>query len=103
MGEAEQKREQLAQIDVQYVARLARIKLSQDELRAFQTQLEQIVAYVRKLQELNLEGVEPTTHVVPLCNVFRRDEPAPGLDSTDILRNAPEQGSGQILVPKIVE
>ena len=103
MNEAEKKKELLKRIDVQYIARLARIKLSEEEIRTFQGQLEQIVGYVRKLQELDLEGVEPTAHVVPLCNVFRRDEPRPGLDSADVLRNAPHHENGQILVPKIVE
>ena len=90
-------------IDVAYVARLARLHLDDDEQRTFQGQLEQIVGYVRKINELNLEGVEPTSHPHPVQNVFRGDEVRPGLDGDEVLRNAPAQTADQFLVPKIVE
>ena len=60
-------------IDVAYVARLARLHLSDEEIRTFQPQLEQIVGYIRKISELDLTGIEPTSHAHRVENVFRRD------------------------------
>lgn len=91
------------QIDVAYVAHLARMELTEDETREFQGQLRDIVGYVRKLNEVDLTGVEPTAHAVPIRNVFREDEPHDGLDRQDVLENAPATVQDQFLVPKIVE
>ncbi len=89
--------------DVQYVAHLARLSLAPDEAAKLQNQLGQILAYVRKLQELDVGQVEPTAHAVPLVNVTRADALKPSLSQEEALRNAPAQANGLFLVPKIVE
>ncbi|MBA4387412.1 MAG: Asp-tRNA(Asn)/Glu-tRNA(Gln) amidotransferase GatCAB subunit C [Verrucomicrobia bacterium] len=90
-------------IDVAYVAKLARLYLSPAEQAMFQGQLDQVVGYIRKIAELDLSGIEPTSHSHPVNNVFRKDLPRTGLDRDKILANAPEQFNGQFIVPKIVE
>lgn len=90
-------------IDVKYVANLARIQLTDDEVSAFQGQLEHIVGYVEKIGYLDLEGIEPTSHAHALANIFRADEIRPGLDVEAVLRNAPERVDDQFKVPKILE
>jgi aspartyl-tRNA(Asn)/glutamyl-tRNA(Gln) amidotransferase subunit C len=91
------------QIDVAYVARLARLALEPDEAAQLSTQLGQILAYVEKLQEVDVSQVEPTAHAMPLVNVTRADEPQPSLSTAEALRNAPLQANDLFLVPKIVE
>ena len=90
-------------IDVAYVARLARLALTDAEVAAFQWQLGDILAYVGQLAELDLEGVEPTAHAVPVRNVFRDDHSVPGLPRDEALANAPNARQGLFIVPKIVE
>jgi aspartyl-tRNA(Asn)/glutamyl-tRNA(Gln) amidotransferase subunit C len=90
-------------MDVAYVANLARIRLSDSERERFQEQLDQIVAYVRKIRELDLEGIEPTAHALAVQNVFREDATAPGLDRDTALANAPATVQGLFRVPQIVE
>lgn len=90
-------------IDVGYVAQLARLNLSEQEVTAFQGQLDQILSYVHKLDELDTEGVEPTAHAVSLENVFRKDEAHECIDREKFMRNAPAQYNHQILVPRIIE
>ena len=90
-------------IDVRYVAHLARMHLSADEVARLQPQLEQIVGYVRQLNELDVEGIEPTAHAIPAQNVFRADEVRPGLDHAAAMANAPQAREGQFIVPKIIE
>jgi aspartyl-tRNA(Asn)/glutamyl-tRNA(Gln) amidotransferase subunit C len=90
-------------MDVAYVANLARIHLTDAELAKFSAQLGDIVAYVRKIRELDLRGIEPTSHAVAAQNVFREDEQRPGLDPAAALGNAPAAVNGQFRVPQIVE
>lgn len=90
-------------LDVAYVARLARLELDDHEIKDFQAQLEDIVGYVRKIQELDVSGVEPTAHPVPVVNVFREDAVGSSLDREDVMNNAPLHGEDQFLVPRIVE
>jgi len=90
-------------IDVRYVAHLARMQLSDDEVARLQPQLEQIVGYVRQLSELDVEGIEPTAHAIPVQNVFRADEVRPCLDHAAVMNNAPQAREGQFIVPKIIE
>ena len=90
-------------IDVSYVAQLARIRLSEKEAEQMQGELEKILGYVQTLQELDVEGVEPMAHAVPLENVLRPDELRSSLAREQVLANAPAQVDGQFLVPKIVE
>ncbi len=91
------------EIDVKYVAHLARISLSPDECRKLAVQLGQILGYVEKLNELNVSQVEPTAHAIPLVNVTRSDEIQPSLSIEEALRNAPAKANGLFVVPKIVE
>ena len=92
-----------ANIDVAYVAQLARIHLQPDEKQKLESQLEQILEYVEKLGALDVSGMEPTAHAVPLVNVARPDDLQPSLAHEDALRNAPRQAGGLFIVPKIVE
>jgi len=90
-------------MDVAYVARLARIAVTDEEAARYQSQLDQVLAYVEKVRELDLSGVQPMAHVQPLANVFRPDAAKPGLDRDAVLQNAPTVSGEQFLVPKIVE
>jgi aspartyl-tRNA(Asn)/glutamyl-tRNA(Gln) amidotransferase subunit C len=92
-----------AEIDVKYVAHLARIALTPDEEKKIGAQLGHILGYIEKLRELDVTNVEPTAHAVPLVNVTRADEVHPSLSHEDALRNAPRQAGGLFIVPKIVE
>jgi aspartyl-tRNA(Asn)/glutamyl-tRNA(Gln) amidotransferase subunit C len=92
-----------AEIDVKYVAHLARISLSPVEEQKIGAQLGNILGYIEKLRELDVSQVEPTAHAVPLINVTRPDEVRPSLPTDEALRNAPAKANGLFLVPKIVE
>ena len=91
------------EIDVKYVAHLARLRLTPDEEKKFGEQLGQILGYVEELKELDVSNVEPTAHAMPLVNVTRPDEIRPSIPHEDALRNAPAKASGLFIVPKIVE
>ncbi len=90
-------------IDVKYVAHLARLALTPDEEKKIGAQLGNILGYIEKLKELDVSNVEPTAHAVPLVNITRADEVRPSLPHEDALRNAPKQMNGLFMVPKIVE
>ncbi len=100
---AESKTPDLDHIDVRYVAHLARLALTEEEAGLFQRQLDDVVGYVRTLQAVDVDGVEPTSHARPQENVFRADAPREGLDGAAVLANAPRADGGLFLVPKIVE
>ncbi len=91
------------EIDVKYVAHLARLALSADEEQRLGGQLGNILSYIDKLKEVDVTGVEPTAHAFPLVNVTRPDEVRPSLPHEDALRNAPSEADGLFMVPKIVE
>jgi aspartyl-tRNA(Asn)/glutamyl-tRNA(Gln) amidotransferase subunit C len=84
---------------VLHVARLARLRLSEEEVETMVGELSGILAHVDRIGQLDLEGVEPTTHVVALENVWRADEPRPSLGRTVALGNAPETQDGHFRVP----
>ncbi|HZL14130.1 MAG TPA: Asp-tRNA(Asn)/Glu-tRNA(Gln) amidotransferase subunit GatC [Verrucomicrobiae bacterium] len=92
-----------AEIDIKYVAHLARIALAPDEEKKLAAQLGNILGYIEKLRELDVTNVEPTAHAVPLINVTRADEIQASLPHDEALRNAPKQFKGLFIVPKIVE
>ena len=92
-----------AEIDVKYVAQLARIALTPDEEKKIGAQLGGILGYIEKLRELDVTSVEPTAHAMPMVNVTRADEVRPSLPHEDALRNAPKQVGGLFVVPKIIE
>ena len=91
------------QIDLQHVVKLARIELSLEEEQRIGPQLSEIIQYVEKLNELDVDEIEPTAHVVQLTNVLREDKPQPSLSQDDAMRNAPKYANGLFVVPKIVE
>ena len=90
-------------IDVAYVAELARLELTDDEKRLFQSQLEDIVGYVEKISGVDVEGVEPMMHGRKLVNAFREDEVRPSMDRELALANAPARTETDFKLPKIVE
>jgi aspartyl-tRNA(Asn)/glutamyl-tRNA(Gln) amidotransferase subunit C len=92
-----------AEIDVKYVAHLARIALSPEEEQKLSTQLGNILSYIEKLKQADVSGVEPTAHAFPLVNVTRPDEVRPSISNEDALLNAPAKANGLFIVPKIVE
>jgi aspartyl-tRNA(Asn)/glutamyl-tRNA(Gln) amidotransferase subunit C len=92
-----------AEIDVKYVAHLARISLSPEEEKQLSAQLGNILGYIEKLKEADVSGVEPTAHAFPMVNVTRADEVRESLPNEDALRNAPAKANGLFMVPKIVE
>ena len=90
-------------LDVRYTAQLARINLSEEEIVTFQSQLDQVIQYVEKLEQVDVSGVEPTAHAIPVFNVFRLDEPRDWFDAKTALANAPRQANGLFSVTKVVE
>jgi len=91
------------ELDVQYVARLARIALTPAEEQKFGAQLSQVLGYIEKLSQLDVSGIEPTAHAMSLVNVARPDQVRPSLTNEEALRNAPAKANGLFMVPKIVE
>ena len=92
-----------AQFDVKYIAHLARLQLTPDEEKKLGAQLGGILSYIEKLKALDVTGIEPTAHAVPMTNVTRPDGVRPSLPHDAALRNAPAQANGLFIVPKIVE
>ncbi len=90
-------------IDVEHIAHLARLSLSEADREKFGEQLSGILAYVEKLKELDTAGVEPTSHVLEISNVMREDVVRPSLSKADALINAPEKTDDFYRVPKIIE
>jgi aspartyl-tRNA(Asn)/glutamyl-tRNA(Gln) amidotransferase subunit C len=88
---------------VRHVATLARLDLSEDEIRHFETDLNNILAFVEKLGELDTADVPPTSHSLPLHNVFREDEVLASLSNEDALSNAPEHEDGCFRVPMVIQ
>jgi aspartyl-tRNA(Asn)/glutamyl-tRNA(Gln) amidotransferase subunit C len=85
--------------DVLYVARLARLEIPEDQIEHVQAELGAILEAVGKVSELDLEGVEPTSHPLDLVNVWGEDEPRPSLSREDALANAPDPADGAFRVP----
>lgn len=90
-------------LDVEYVAELARLRLTPEEAATFRSQLGHVLAHVARLNQLNVAGVEPTAHSFPLYNVFRADEVRPSLPREQALANAPRQAQGLFLVTKVLD
>ncbi|QTM98234.1 MULTISPECIES: Asp-tRNA(Asn)/Glu-tRNA(Gln) amidotransferase subunit GatC [Sediminibacillus] len=88
---------------VRHVAHLARLAISDEEVEKMTKQLDDIIHYAESLNELNTEDVEPTTHVLDLKNVMRKDEPRKWIEKEDALKNAPDKQDGQFRVPSILE
>lgn len=91
------------QIDVRYVANLARIDLSEDECTTFQKQLDAIIGYIDTLKDINIESIDPENMAAMEESQLREDICQTNLSQEDLLRNAPESSRGQIRVPKVVD
>jgi aspartyl-tRNA(Asn)/glutamyl-tRNA(Gln) amidotransferase subunit C len=89
--------------EVEHVARLARLELSEPEKERMRVQLDRILAYIDKLRALPTEGVEPTSHAIPILNVMREDEVRPCWPVEAMLANAPEREGDFVRVPRIIE
>ena len=89
--------------DVEYVAKLARLKLTDEEKEKYARQLGDILGYIEKLNELDTSDIEPTSHVVSMSNVFREYEVKPSLPVEEVLANAPKKNKGFFVVKKVIE
>ncbi len=89
--------------DVEYLALLARLQLSDDEMKRFAPQLEEILEHVQKLKSTQTDGVPPTSHVLEISNVFREDQAKPSLPTDDALKNAPDREGPFFKVPRIID
>jgi aspartyl-tRNA(Asn)/glutamyl-tRNA(Gln) amidotransferase subunit C len=90
-------------VDVAHIAQLARLQLTAAEADLFEKQLGAVLKYVEKLTEVNVEGVEPAAHAVPIFNVFREDKPCNWFSAEQALSNAPQQANNLFVVTKVVE
>jgi aspartyl-tRNA(Asn)/glutamyl-tRNA(Gln) amidotransferase subunit C len=92
----------LTRPEVEHVARLARLALTDDELDALTSELGAILEHAAQVSALDTAGVEPTAHPLPLVNVFRADVARPGLARDEVLAAAPEAEDGRFRVPRIL-
>ncbi len=90
-------------IDVGYIANLARIKLTDEESEFLSRQLGDIISFIEKLNKVNIRDTQPTTHALPLMNVFREDRVKDSLSTEESLANAPEKNPPFFIVPKVIE
>ncbi|RJP28670.1 MAG: Asp-tRNA(Asn)/Glu-tRNA(Gln) amidotransferase subunit GatC [Candidatus Omnitrophota bacterium] len=97
------KSNQITKDTVAYLAHLARIELKNDELDKLSGQLEDILEFINKLKNLNTRDVSPTSHILPISNVLRKDTVVPSLPAKKALTNAPAEQEGFFSVPKIIE
>jgi aspartyl-tRNA(Asn)/glutamyl-tRNA(Gln) amidotransferase subunit C len=88
--------------DVEKIAELARLKFSDEELESFTPQMNEILNYMEKLNELDTENVEPLSHPVEQTNVFREDSLKPSITKEDALKNAPAKDENHFKVPKVI-
>jgi aspartyl-tRNA(Asn)/glutamyl-tRNA(Gln) amidotransferase subunit C len=91
------------ELDVAYVARLARINLTETEAKVFQKQLDDVLQYVEKLRQADISDVEPAAHALPIFNIFREDASRDWFTAEQALSNAPRKANGLFIVPKVVE
>jgi aspartyl-tRNA(Asn)/glutamyl-tRNA(Gln) amidotransferase subunit C len=89
--------------EVEHIAMLARLELTEEEKQRFRDQLSSILEHVARLQELDTSGIPPTSSVLPPHSVLRADEPVKGLKVEDVLRNAPRREKDQFRVPPVLE
>ena len=89
--------------DIEYVARLAKLKLSEEEKTRLVSQMGDIVEFANNINKLNTDGVEPTNHILKIQNVFREDEVKESYSRDEILKNAPKKEAGCLVVPSVVQ
>lgn len=92
-----------SRFDLEYITGLARLELSDAEKHEMSGQLDRIIDFVESLKQVDVEGVEPTSHPFPMDNVVREDESGGSLSHEDAMKNAPKKANGLFMVPKIVE
>jgi len=92
----------LSQEEVRKVALLARLELTDDEIASQAKHLNDLLGQFEKLQALDVTGIEPTSHSIPIVNVLRADVERPSLSREETLANAPEARDGCFVVPRIV-
>jgi len=92
-----------ADLNIDHVARLARLELTTEEKAAFARQLGDVLHHIEQLGKVDVSQVEPTAHAYPIVNVWDADEPRPGLPVEIALQNAPRQRDHMFAVPKVVE
>ena len=94
----------MSSIDLRHISRLARLHLSDEEIKHLETQVSQILTFVEKLDQVKgLEGVEPTSHPFAVSNVFRDDTPKPSLNIEEFLKHSPQAKGRFFQVPKVIE
>jgi len=89
--------------EVDHVAHLSRLEFSEEEVEKFTLQMDKILSYIDKLNQVNTTGVEPMTHAIPTANAFREDIVTPSLTDDAALVNGPEIRDGSFRVPKVIE
>jgi aspartyl-tRNA(Asn)/glutamyl-tRNA(Gln) amidotransferase subunit C len=94
---------QTSDLDVAYVAKLARLNLTDEETRLFQKQLGDVLKYAEKLKEVDVSHVEASAHAIPIFNVFREDETRDWFTAEEALSNAPRKANDLFIVTKVVE
>ncbi len=93
----------ITRLEVEHVAKLARLELSGQEKEMLTDQLSNILTYVEKLNELDTRNVAPTSHILDITNIMRDDAPGQSLPQDRALANAPEKAAGHYKVPRIIE
>ncbi|MFP4381065.1 MAG: Asp-tRNA(Asn)/Glu-tRNA(Gln) amidotransferase subunit GatC [Candidatus Sumerlaeia bacterium] len=96
-------KEMITEEKVRHIALLSRLDCSDEEIHGFAEDLNEILQYVEKLNELDTENVEPTSHALRQKNVFRQDHVRPSLNNEEALANAPEAEAGHFKVPQIIQ
>ena len=90
-------------LDIDYVAKLARIELDEDEKRLFGSQLSSVLEYFKKLDAVDVDNIEPTAHAFPLYNSMHQDKATDTFTHDEALANSPAQKEKQVIVPRVVE
>ena len=93
----------LTTIEVEYIAELARLEISDNEKVHFQSQLSKIIEYASRLQQVNTSGIPATARISQSTTILQADDPLPGLDLDELLRNAPDTENHQFRVPPVLE
>ncbi|MCE5322733.1 Asp-tRNA(Asn)/Glu-tRNA(Gln) amidotransferase subunit GatC [bacterium] len=94
---------QLTKKDIESVAYLSRLELSEEEKDKLTGHINRLLENFQTLQEINTDDVEPTSHVIPVSNVFRKDEVRPSLSAQDVVSNGPQVAENCFVVPRVVE
>ena len=93
----------LTRDDIENVAYLSRLELSEEEKDKFTGHINRLLEHFAKLRQLDTENVEPTSHVIPVHNVFRKDESRPSLPPEEVVSNGPQVAGDCFVVPRVVE